>query len=74
MPSGVPPAPLPRSAPVFCCPFCQTEALPTERSKVSQAGWITLVVLLFTIPCVFWIGLLMKEHYKVCGSCGITLG
>lgn len=64
------------AAPAFKCPFCQSTAQPLIRQKVSTAGWIWFIVLFGScIGTVFcWIGLLLKENYRVCRSCGITLG
>lgn len=44
------------------------------QTKVSTAGWITVVVMLLVCIPLFWVGLLIKESYRVCTSCGITLG
>jgi hypothetical protein len=69
-PAGVPP-----SQPVgFECPFCHSRLPPVIQNKVSTTGWVVLVVmLLFCFP-LFWVGLLIKEDYRVCRSCGIKLG
>jgi hypothetical protein len=58
----------------FRCPFCQSRDLPVEQSKISTAGWITFVLFLLFFCPLCWIGLLMKESYRVCGSCGMKLG
>ena len=58
----------------FMCPYCHRTATPLVQKKVSTAGWIVLVVLLFLCFPLFWIGLLMKEDYRVCSQCGIKLG
>ena len=58
----------------FRCPYCGSRDLPFVQSRVSTAGWITLVVMvLFCLP-LFWIGLLIKEEYRECGECGMKLG
>lgn len=66
----------PPSAPagVFTCPFCRYQGPPLARSKVSTGGWIMFVVLLLFCFPLFWIGLLMKDHYRVCSGCGTTVG
>lgn len=60
----------------FKCPFCQSTQPPLIREKVSTAGWVWFILLfgscIGTLFC--WVGLLMKEKYRVCGSCGIKLG
>lgn len=58
----------------FRCPYCQSTLPPLVVEDVSTAGWVTLsVMLLFCFP-LFWIGLLMKEEYRRCRSCGVRLG
>ncbi len=64
-----------QSSPVrFKCPFCQTESPPLVRQRISTAGWVTFVVLLLFCLPLFWIGLLIKEDYRVCSGCGMKLG
>ena len=58
----------------FACPFCRAHGAPLQRAKISTAGWIVFAVLLLLCFPLFWIGLLMKETYRVCGSCGSNLG
>ncbi len=59
----------------FRCPYCQTSAAPFTRSKVSTAGWIFFwVLLLFLCLPLCWIGLFLKDEYRVCADCGIKLG
>jgi hypothetical protein len=57
----------------FNCPYCRTTIPPVSRERVSQTGWIVLVILLITCFPLFWIGLLIKEPYRVCSQCGNTL-
>ena len=58
----------------FRCPFCGSRELPDTRSQISAAGWVGFVVmLLFCFP-FFWVGLLIKEEYRVCQECGSKLG
>jgi hypothetical protein len=62
--------------PMFQCPFCHTTVLPRIERRISTAGWVFFIILLgfmITIPFC-WIGLLMKEEYRVCSVCSITLG
>ncbi len=60
----------------FKCPFCQSTRPPLIRQKISTAGWVWFIILFGSCIGTFicWIGLLMKDDYRVCGSCGITLG
>ena len=60
----------------FKCPFCQSTQAPFVMQKVSTGGWIVFILLFLTFFGILfcWIGLLMKENYRVCGSCGIKLG
>ena len=60
--------------PRFKCPYCGSTESPTIKQQISTAGWVTFaVLLLFCLP-LFWIGLLMKEDYRVCYDCGAKLG
>ncbi len=59
----------------FHCPYCSSSLPPLRRTKVSSAGWILFWVLLFFTCALFcWVGLLVREEYTVCASCGIKLG
>ncbi len=59
----------------FHCPFCSSSTIPLVRSKVSTAGWITFVLLLLLFCWPFcWIGLLMREEYRQCSTCGMKIG
>ena len=57
----------------FQCPFCRTTMPPLSRERVSQTGWIVLALLIIFCFPLFWIGLLIKEPYRVCSQCGNTL-
>ncbi len=72
--------PVPQPAPArhpyagFSCPYCYSTAPPFTMQKISEAGWIVLVMmLLFCFP-LFWIGLLMKVEERYCSSCRRLLG
>jgi len=78
-----PPEPIPDYKPArperrgFECPYCHNRAMPRTGTKVSQAGWVLFIIMLFSfIGTLFcWIPLLaMKEEYRVCGACGMKLG
>jgi len=56
------------------CPFCRERSRMVQGSRISSAGWVTFVVLLIFCFPLFWIGLLIKEPYNSCASCGAKLG
>jgi len=58
----------------FECPFCHSRNPPIVHSKVSTAGWVIFVLLLLSCFPLCIIGLMMKEQFRVCESCGIKLG
>lgn len=58
----------------FRCPYCGSDAFPTTRSKISEAGWVVFVLLLVFCFPLFWIGLLIKESYRECTDCGMKIG
>jgi DNA-directed RNA polymerase subunit RPC12/RpoP len=68
------------------CPYCRYRGRPFIRERVAVAGWIVMGMIAFI--CVFLalflcvpilltplclLGLLIKEHYRVCGECGMQL-
>ena len=58
---------------VFCCPYCQTTRPPIWKSEVSQIGWIVFAILLCT-TCVFcFVGLFIRDRYRICSQCKIRL-
>lgn len=63
----------PRRESGFRCPFCRTHEYPRVLSRISAGGWVVFAVLLFVFLPLFWIGLLMKEEYRVCRECGLRL-
>lgn len=59
----------------FRCPYCQSSLPPLRKSEVSNAGWVLFWVLfLFTCALLCWIGLLIRNEFHVCASCGMKLG
>jgi hypothetical protein len=61
------------SAEHFRCPHCGTTAPPVVASRISTAGWIVFAALLvFCLP-LFFIGLLIKEEYRMCSWCRAPL-
>ena len=77
-----PPAPLqqqqpyaaPPAAAGYRCPRCGAAYLPTVEKKVSSEGWLIFILLLFFCVPLCWIGLLMKQEYRVCPVCHADLG
>jgi hypothetical protein len=57
----------------FRCPYCQTDEPPMLRRRISIGGWIVFAALLIFCFPLFWIGLLIKEDYRVCRYCKIKL-
>lgn len=67
--------PITQDTPQFRCPYCQSAAPPIRCRKTSTGGWIFFwVLLLFLCFPICWIGLLIKDDYVRCASCGIKLG
>lgn len=56
------------------CPACNSESPPVSASKVASEGWIVFFVLLFLCFPLCFIGLLIRDKYQACASCGIELG
>lgn len=72
-----PPAPVIPLAPLaqpntpqnFRCPHCQSTAPPVVAKRIGAAGWIVFFALLiFCFPLCF-IGLFIKEEYRMCSWC-----
>lgn len=59
---------------IFQCPFCGSLEVPVTKTKVSTAGWVMMVVLLFFCFPLFWIGLFITESYRECYDCGTRIG
>lgn len=57
----------------FRCPFCDTDEYPLVGERISVGGWVVFAVLLIVFFPLFWIGLLMKERYRICYHCGLRL-
>ena len=68
------PQPLPAlSADNFRCPHCQSTAPPVIARRISTAGWIVFACLLVFCFPLFFIGLLIKEEYRMCSWCRASL-
>ena len=57
----------------YPCPHCGSTAVPLVKRRISTTGWIVFAVLLVFTVCFFWVGLLIREDYRVCPECGIEL-
>jgi len=63
-----------RLGPVLQCPYCRTQAPVRIESKISTGGWVTFAILLFVFFPLCWVGLLIKEDYRMCSYCGSKFG
>jgi len=53
----------------FRCPHCQSTAPPVVAKRIGVAGWVVFFALLiFCFPLCF-IGLFIKEEYRMCSWC-----
>ena len=69
-PAPVQPLRQPAGAPAnFRCPHCQSNAPPVIAKRIGVAGWVVFFALLiFCFPLCF-IGLFIKEEYRMCSWC-----
>jgi predicted RNA-binding Zn-ribbon protein involved in translation (DUF1610 family) len=63
----------PLNIPGFSCPRCGSLALPQVKERISTSGVVAFIVLLVICFPLCWIGLLVKEQYRVCSSCAAVL-
>lgn len=57
------------------CPMCSYQGMPQSREKISTAGWILFVVLIFLCIFLCWIPLItMKSRANACPQCGTING
>lgn len=63
----------PAKAPRFVCPYCQSTAPPKWKSEVSQTGWIVCAILLVTTCFFCFVGLFIRNRFRVCSNCRIRL-
>ena len=61
------------SAENFRCPHCGTTAQPLVARRISTAGWIVFAALLAFCPPLFFVGILIKEEYRMCSWCRASL-
>ncbi|HYY57190.1 MAG TPA: LITAF-like zinc ribbon domain-containing protein [Pyrinomonadaceae bacterium] len=64
----------PAAAVGYRCPRCGAAYLPTVEKKISSDGWLIFILLLFFCVPLCWIGLLIKQEYRVCPVCHADLG
>ena len=57
----------------FSCPYCDSRRPPIWKSEVSQLGWIVFVILLMTTCFLCFIGLFIRDQYRVCADCKARL-
>jgi hypothetical protein len=74
--SDTPPAPVqplaqpqPNSPPYFRCPHCQSTAPPVIARRIGTAGWVVFFTLLIACFPLCFIGLFIKEEYRMCSWC-----
>jgi hypothetical protein len=74
--SDTPPAPvqplappLPSAPPHFRCPHCQSTAPPVLAKRIGTAGWVVFFTLLIACFPLCFIGLFIKEEYRMCSWC-----
>ncbi len=58
----------------FRCPYCGSTYPPQIARRISTDGWVVFGLLLFFCLPLFWIGLLIKEEYRMCVTCGSKFG
>lgn len=56
------------------CPNCNSRAPALVKSEVSTVGWIIFAILLMTTVVFCWIGVLIRDKYRICSYCKIRLG
>jgi hypothetical protein len=68
-PAPVAPLAQPNTPANFRCPHCQSTAPPVIARRIGAAGWVVFFALLiFCFPLCF-IGLFIKEEYRMCSWC-----
>jgi hypothetical protein len=53
----------------FRCPHCQSTAPPVVAKRIGTAGWIVFFTLLIACFPLCFIGLFIKEEYRMCSWC-----
>ncbi|MDT7541911.1 MAG: hypothetical protein QOE33_1815 [Acidobacteriota bacterium] len=57
----------------FRCPYCQTNALPVVARRISTGGWIVFAALIIACLPLCFLGLFIKEEYRMCSWCRASL-
>ncbi len=57
----------------YRCPYCQTTDPPIWKSEVSTVGWIVFAVLLVSTCFLCFIGLFIRDRYRICSRCRVRL-
>ena len=68
-----PNAPLYQAPQTSVCPRCHRATHFLQQEKVSTGGIIVFAVLILLCVPLCWVGLLIKDKYLVCSSCGMLL-
>lgn len=55
------------------CPRCHQASHLSQQERISTAGILVFGLLLLLCFPLCWIGLLIKEQYLVCSTCGMQL-
>jgi hypothetical protein len=61
--------PQPHATAHFRCPHCQSTAPPVVAKRIGTAGWIVFFTLLIACFPLCFIGLFIKEEYRMCSWC-----
>jgi hypothetical protein len=72
-PPPAPVQPLPQAQPHapahYRCPHCQSTAPPVVAKRIGTAGWVVFFTLLIACFPLCFIGLFIKEEYRMCSWC-----
>ena len=68
-PAPITPVILVPQAVAFSCPYCNSPYPPLTLQRITTGGWVVFVILLLFCLPLCWLGLLIKEDYRVCSSC-----
>ena len=73
-PVGQMPSPGSYSAGSYSCPYCHTTSPPIWKSEVSTIGWIVFAILLCSTCFLCFIGLFIRDRYRVCSQMPSSFG
>jgi hypothetical protein len=78
LPAPTPPVPFAQPQPAinaenFRCPFCQTTQPPVVATRISTGGWIVFAALIVACLPLCFLGLFIKEEYRMCSWCRASL-